>query len=167
MGHGVRRVRPDEGLRLRALRLRALADAPWAFGSTLAREQAFAESVWHERTAQGAAGETAVTYVAEDAARWIGMATGLVSEALPSRLDLVGMFVEPDARGRGVGRALVETVLTWARARRADAPLSQGHHDESFGDRALPALRLPADGQATTPMDHTPTLLEQEMVVKL
>ena len=53
MGHGVRRVRPDEGLRLRALRLRALADAPWAFGSTFAREQAFAESVWHERTAQG------------------------------------------------------------------------------------------------------------------
>ena len=52
----VRRIRADEALRLRAFRLRALADAPTAFGSTLAREEAFPESVWHERASAGAAG---------------------------------------------------------------------------------------------------------------
>ena len=41
----VRQIRPEEGLPLRALRLRALADAPMAFGSTLAREEAFPEDV--------------------------------------------------------------------------------------------------------------------------
>src|SRR5262245_23901545 len=49
----IRRIRADEGLRLRALRLRALADAPQAFGSTLAREHAFVDSTWHERAAGG------------------------------------------------------------------------------------------------------------------
>ena len=44
----VRQIRADEGPRLRALRLRALADSPWAFGSTLAREAAFLDDVWQE-----------------------------------------------------------------------------------------------------------------------
>src|SRR5262245_55304453 len=52
----VRRVRLEEGLRLRELRLQALARAPQAFGSTLAREVAFALEVWHQRAADCAAG---------------------------------------------------------------------------------------------------------------
>jgi len=38
-----------------------------AFGSTLAREQAFAESVWHELAADAAAGTERVTFIAEEA----------------------------------------------------------------------------------------------------
>ena len=52
----IRRIRADEGLRLKALRLRALADAPMAFGSNLAREEAFADATWHERASGGASG---------------------------------------------------------------------------------------------------------------
>ena len=113
----VRRVRPDEGLRLRALRLRALADAPSAFGSTLAREEAFPDDVWQERATSGAAGEDRVTYVAEDGDRWVGMATGLMEAG--HRLDLVGMFVDSAARGRRLGAALVQAVAAWARERGA------------------------------------------------
>src|SRR5262245_58770770 len=102
----VRRVRSDESLRLRALRLRALADAPSAFGSTLAREEAFPDEVWRERAASGAAGEDRVTYIAEDGDRWIGMATGLMEPG--GRLDLLGMFVAPSVRGQRLGAVLVE-----------------------------------------------------------
>jgi len=73
----IRQTRPHEGLRLRALRLHALADAPTAFGSTLAREEAFPEHVWHERAANGAAGGDNVTFIAEQDERWVGMAIGL------------------------------------------------------------------------------------------
>ncbi len=134
----VRRVRPDEGLRLRALRLRALADAPSAFGSTLAREEAFAESVWQERAARGAAGEDRVTYVAEDGDRWVGMVTGLVDDADEPRLEVVGMFVEPVARGRGVGAAL----------------------------RLYQRCGFSPTGK-TKPLDHTPSVSECEMVREL
>ena len=113
----VRRIRPDEGLRLRALRLRALADAPWAFGSTLAREEAFAEAVWQERAARGAAGEHGVTYVAEEGGRWIGMATGIVHDLDGSVSISLRCSSSRRARGQGVGAALVEAVAAWARER--------------------------------------------------
>ena len=145
----VRRIRPDESRRLRTQRLRALADAPLAFGSTLAREEAFADDVWGERATRGAAGEDQVTYVAEDGDRWLGMATGLVDGQDASRLDLVGMFVEPAARGRGVGAALVEAVVGWARARGARARSISGSTTTNQAALALyERLRLPADRRA-------------------
>jgi GNAT superfamily N-acetyltransferase len=93
-----------------------------AFGSTLAREEAFPEDVWHERAAGGAAGADRVTFIAERDGQWVGLATGLAAD--PDEPDkreplLVGMFVEPVERGRGLGAALVAAVVTWARARGA------------------------------------------------
>ena len=122
MSPTIRRIRADEGASLRALRLRALADAPMAFGSTLAREQAFTDDVWRERAAHGASGADRVTFVADDGGRWLGIATGLARDPdVPDdpRPVLVGMFVAPEARGHGVGAALVDAVVGWARARRA------------------------------------------------
>ena len=122
MALDVRRIRPDEGLRLRALRLRALADAPMAFGSTLAREEAFTDDVWHGRAAGGASGADRVTFIAERDDQWIGLASGLAAD--PDEPDtagavLVGMFVESAERGHGVGVALVGAVVAWAQARGA------------------------------------------------
>ena len=117
----VRRIRPDEGLALRRLRLQALADSPSAFGSTLAREAAFPDQVWHERAAGGAAGVDRATFVAVDGARWRGLATGLAQDPdLPQHGPLlVGMFVDPTARRRGIGVLLVDAVVGWARAHAA------------------------------------------------
>jgi hypothetical protein len=49
----VRPVQPDDWAALREIRLRALADSPSAFASTLEREQAFDEREWRRRIADG------------------------------------------------------------------------------------------------------------------
>ncbi|HZO41668.1 MAG TPA: GNAT family N-acetyltransferase [Methylomirabilota bacterium] len=118
----IRRIRADEGASLRAFRLRALAEAPTAFGSTLARESAFTDATWRERAERGASAADSVTFVAEHAGRWVGLATGLAFDPeVPDdpRPELVAMFVAPEARGRALGEALVDAVVDWAKSRRA------------------------------------------------
>jgi GNAT superfamily N-acetyltransferase len=109
----IRLVTREEWQRARELRLRALADAPDAFGSTRERERGLGHSGWIDWI-EGWEGATNVMFVAERDEGWIGMAlgsrTGDEAEA-----HLYGMWVEPAWRARGVGAKLVERVLSWAR----------------------------------------------------
>ncbi len=96
----VRRVRERDWAALRAARLAALADAPYAFSSTVAREQQFTEETWRDRTRTGA------IFAAWSGADVVGLATG--------RLDpdegwcLLGMWVQPSWRASGVAGQLVQ-----------------------------------------------------------
>jgi GNAT superfamily N-acetyltransferase len=92
----VRTIRLDESAALRALRLRALAEAPAAVASTLAAESA---------------GSIAL---AIDDERWVGMAGGYWFERDPGIAQLWGLWVEPAARGRRIGAALVGAIVDWA-----------------------------------------------------
>ena len=159
----IRRIRPDEGLRLRALRLHALADAPTAFGSTLAHEAAFPEDVWHERAVGGTAGGDRVTFIAELDGRWVGLATGLAADSGRSGPMLVGMFVDGTVRRRGVGVALVESVVGWARARKAVhlALWVTASNDAAIALYCRCGFRPTG---ATRPVAHGLTLVEVEMV---
>jgi GNAT superfamily N-acetyltransferase len=104
------RARRERG---RERRLRALADAPDAFGSTLRRERSHGRP---ERIAwiEGWKGATNAMFVAERGDRWIGMAVGSRTGE-ESDAHLYGMWVDPTWRGPGRAR-LVEGVLTWARS---------------------------------------------------
>jgi GNAT superfamily N-acetyltransferase len=108
----IRTPRPDEWRAVRALRLRALGDAPDAFGSTLARETAEPEAAWRafwlERPGT-------LALIAEDEGRLVGMAFGWPSRDDVDIAGLYGMWVDPVARRHGVGAALAEAVVTWAR----------------------------------------------------
>lgn len=115
----IRPIRADEGLRLRGLRLRSLADAPAEFGETLAQAQARSEAFWHERAARNAAGIEAITFIAAEDGRWYGMVTGFFPPDDPQTVHVVGLWVDPATRGRGVARALMEAVTGWARTRGA------------------------------------------------
>jgi GNAT superfamily N-acetyltransferase len=164
----IRRICPDEGLQLRALRLRALADAPMAFGSTLVREQAFAEAVWHERAAGGAAGTERVTFIAQEDTQWVGLATGLAED--PDKLGhgpmLAGMFVDPVWRGKGVGSALVEAVAAWART----VPATDLYLWVTATNSPALALYEKCGFTRTTearPLPHSPSVLEVLMTCSL
>src|SRR5262249_6566300 len=113
-----RRIRANEGVRLRALRLRALADSPTAFGSTLGREESYLDAIWHERAANGAAGAHIVTILAEHDNLLVGMATGLAADSGREhnlQPTMVGVFVDRTVRRQGVGSTLVERIVDWAK----------------------------------------------------
>ncbi len=97
---------------LRDIRLHALRDAPYAFGSTYAREATFEEAEWRRRAARDGSFMAFLPEVGP-----AGLAGGFQAEAGP--VELVAMFVRPQARGRGVGEALIDAVIAWARQKDA------------------------------------------------
>ncbi len=111
----VRRIAAGEGPRVRALRLRALEEAPHAFASSLELELAHPDEHWEGVARQSEVGDETAVFVAIDAggdwramagARWFDRAAGVA--------QLWGMWVEPSARGTGLGRVLVNEIAGWA-----------------------------------------------------
>ena len=111
MSAAVRRLGAHEAGVLRDVRLRALRDAPMAFGSTLAREERYGPEKWERWAAESASGERQVIFIAEPAA---GMASGVIDDEDSALAHLYAMWVAPDARGTGAGKALLEAVVAWA-----------------------------------------------------
>jgi ribosomal protein S18 acetylase RimI-like enzyme len=101
----VRRLTANDWMALRDARLAALAEAPYAFSSTVAREQAFTEQTWRERAGSGR------TFAAWDGDAIVGLATGLPEDG---QWHLVGMWVSPKVRGTGVADRLVTAVCELA-----------------------------------------------------
>jgi GNAT superfamily N-acetyltransferase len=110
----IREAGADDWQAMREVRLAALRDAPQAFASTYEREAAFAEADWRRRVARGG---SFLAYAPELGSAPAGIAGGF--EIGPGTVELVSMWVRPQARGRGIGQALVEAVVGWARARGA------------------------------------------------
>ena len=119
----VRTVGPDDWRTWRMLRLAALAEAPYAFGSVLADWQGTAdrEERWRSRLALAGA-HNLVAHVDGEPA---GMASGVPAESAGESADegetveVISMWVAPAARGRGVADALLREVEQWARTRGA------------------------------------------------
>ncbi len=112
----VREITTADWQRLREIRLAALAEAPYAFSSTYAREAAFTPEQW-----RGRINERSVTFFAyagdlagADDGVPAGLAGVFVEDGQP---DLVSMWVRPSARGLGAAQALIEAAAAWAKAR--------------------------------------------------
>jgi GNAT superfamily N-acetyltransferase len=166
MSMRIRRIHADEWQRLRAFRLHALADAPMAFGSTLAKEEAFSDDVWHDRAAGAAAGVDRITFIAEQEGRWLGLATGLLGgpdDSDDSFPTLVGMFVDGSARRRGIGADLVENIVRWVQDRGyATLVLWVTSNNEAAVELYRQCFFRPTG--ATRPLSHSPTHAELEMM---
>jgi ribosomal protein S18 acetylase RimI-like enzyme len=98
------------------VRLRALRESPWAFGSTYARESAFTDEEWKARLERWN-GLSGVGYLAMEDGEACGMAGALLDEKDSTRAQLVSMWTMPAQRRKGIGRLLVQEVLGWAAQR--------------------------------------------------
>jgi L-amino acid N-acyltransferase YncA len=111
----IRQLRPDDARSWVDLRLRALREEPQAFISSYAEYQERPNLVTQieERFRR----LDQATFGAFVGGQLLGMAT-FVDEGRTKQAhigELVGMYVSPEARGRGIGRSLVQAVLAAAR----------------------------------------------------
>ena len=117
----VEKLRESDWASFRELRLRSLLDSPDAFGSTYGEESSRTERAWRDWAAGRWRGGTAAVFagLVDDGAA-VGTSTSAEYEAEPGVAHVYAMWVAPDARGAGVGRALVDAVADWARDRGCD-----------------------------------------------
>jgi ribosomal protein S18 acetylase RimI-like enzyme len=109
----VRRLLPEDAARYREIRLEGLRVSPEAFGNTFEVENARPIELFADRL------RDSETMGAFEGAEILGVA-GLRANQGPKESHkgtLVGMYVRPQARNRGVGRRLVEAVMEVARRR--------------------------------------------------
>jgi ribosomal protein S18 acetylase RimI-like enzyme len=118
----VRRIRADEGAQLKALRLRALAEEPEAFGESVADAEMRDEAAYVARARAASDGDRRAWFLAElapetgSAAEHVAVGLAMGRRRPPDTCMVFSVWVAGTARGRGVGRALVDAIAGWARS---------------------------------------------------
>jgi GNAT superfamily N-acetyltransferase len=94
----------------RAIRLASLQEAPYAFGSTYEAEVGASEDSWRRRLSDR------TRFVAEVDGKVVGT-VGAGPGEFDGAAALTALWVDPGFRGRGVGSALVDAVVDWAKGK--------------------------------------------------
>lgn len=109
----IRALEPHETPLHREVRLRALRDAPEAFGESAAEVEARPYSYWEDLTRSVAARQVMLLACEGDAIH--GSTYGLRDSARGDAGRVGGTWVAPSHRRRGIGTALLQAVKAWAR----------------------------------------------------
>lgn len=157
----LRSVGPECVATFKAVRLRALQDAPSAFGSTYARESQLSDAEWSQRATQWN-GDRSICYLAWDGDDACGIAAGFLDADEASTAHLVSMWVAPGQRRRGAGRLLVSGIVDWARSRGAQTLRLTVTSSNDVAGRFYQRLGFVHTGR-TEPYPNDPALIELEM----
>ncbi|WP_368856915.1 N-acetyltransferase family protein [Micromonospora echinofusca] len=111
----VRRIRPTDAARMRALRLEMLADTPLAFLETLADASARPHTDYVARITQTSTGCGTAQFVADPGGRLVGSAGGFAPADDPRTTLIFGVYVTPRWRGAGLLGRLVDGIAAWSR----------------------------------------------------
>ncbi len=102
---------PDDWKTKRDLRLRALLDAPEAFGGTYEDSAKREEDDWRAWPRNGQ------PFAAYRDGEPVGMVCAWLDPENPGVTTLIGMWVAPAARGTDAATRLIDAVADWGRAR--------------------------------------------------
>ena len=114
----VRHVLAHEAERLREIRLRSLATDPEAFGATFEGDASRPADWWERGARRSEHGGQRTFVVVDDEDRWLGMALVRPDDESPGDAVVNAMWIAPEARRQGMGGALLEACVEWARAHR-------------------------------------------------
>lgn len=103
---------PDDWAAFRALRLRALEDAPLAFLEKLDVARALGEAEWRHRLAPSPDARTLV--VTRDG-EWLGMSRITRDDDDREMAWLVAVWLDPRLRGSGAADLMLNAQIDWAR----------------------------------------------------
>ncbi len=147
------------------LRLRALADSPDAFGSTLAKEEKRPDTEWSRRL-MGDNSSWNLPLLAEVDREPVGLAWGRIESTNPYLANLYQMWVSPTHRGLGLGKLLLDAVIVWAKEKNAL------YLDLGVTIQDSPAIRLYTGAGFKTigtpePLREGSKLLDQKMRLEL
>jgi len=157
----IKPITPGNALVFRAVRLRALEDAPQAFTSTYAKESQLPDSEWLAR-AERMNGERGAGFLAMDDEDACGIVGVFLDQNDLSRALLVSMWTAPTHRRQGVGRLLVEEVLNWSRLRRVRTVLLMVTAINESAIHFYERLGFTRTGR-TEPYPNNPAILDHEM----
>jgi ribosomal protein S18 acetylase RimI-like enzyme len=110
----VRQLGANDWAVWRDLRLRSLADAPDAFCADFDAESARSETWWMDLVASTVAHPRGALWCAEIDDEPVGIAFSRIDGG--GVLHVGSMWVAPEGRTAGIGRALVESMLAWGRS---------------------------------------------------
>ena len=145
----------------KAVRLRALQDAPYAFSSTYEKESQYAHSEWQERVARMNS-DRGAGFLAVDDETPCGIVGAFLDQDDVRRAHLVSMWTAPTYRQQGVGRLLVKEVLNWAHGRNAHTVLLMVTSKNESAIRFYERLGFSKTGR-TEPYPNDPAIFEYEM----
>ena len=154
-------ITPQNVWVFKAVRLRALQDAPLAFGATYAKESQLPDSDWIKRVERWNGG-TGIGFLAMDDGAACGIAGSFLDQNDPTRAHLISMWTAPTHRQQGVGRLLVDEVVNWARGRKARLLLLMVVGNNQAAIRFYERLGFTRTGR-TQPYPNDPALIEYEM----
>jgi ribosomal protein S18 acetylase RimI-like enzyme len=161
MGLIVRRVGPSDWRLVRDVRLRALSDAPYAFGSTFKEEVGRDDSFWR------ISADRLAWFVALDASEPAGVIAVLPPESDgPDRFEIISTWVAVDHRGTGVGDALMTAAREWATAASATALTLSVTEGNQPAHRFYERLGFRSTGRRR-PLRSDPTVMALEMRLPL
>jgi GNAT superfamily N-acetyltransferase len=159
MTFDIRGGTPDDWRVYRDIRLRMLREAPDAYASSYAVEAALPKSRWRQRL------DNPMLFLASDQrAQVIGTVTGL--ERPPGTVDVVAMYVAPEARGQGCAGQLLDAVAAAARERGAHRLTLCVTADNRAAHRSYTRYGFRPTGRAW-PMERRPELTEVELALSL
>jgi RimJ/RimL family protein N-acetyltransferase len=147
-----------------ATRLRALTDAPEAFGSTLERERSLTRAQWLVRMQRGPwwlarpSPPSAPSPVAP-----VGLVAACPDPDVPEHTQLVSMWVAAEARGGPAAPALVTAVVDWAAGEDHPAVVLWVVSANERARRLYSRMGFTPTGRSQ-PLPSDPQVLEEQMI---